>query len=49
MWLSRLIIAAGLVWLAGCTSIEVASLGTALEARNVGINVIDAGGGEGQL
>lgn len=49
MWLSRLIIAAGLVWLAGCTSIEVASLGTALEARNVGINVIDAGGREGQL
>jgi len=49
MWLSRLIIAASLALLAGCGSLEVASLGAALEKRNVAINVIDAGGREGQL
>ena len=49
MWLSRLVIAAGLVLLAGCSSLEVASLGAALEKRDVAINVIGAGGREGQL
>ena len=46
MWLSRVIIAATLVWLAGCSAVEVASLGSALESRDVAINVID-GVGEG--
>lgn len=49
MWLSRLIIAASLVWLAGCSSMEMASLGAALEARDVAVNVVEAGGREGQL
>ena len=49
MWLSRLIIAASLVWLAGCSSMEMASLGAALEARDVAVNVVETGGREGQL
>ena len=49
MWLSRVIIAATLVWLAGCSTVEVASLGSALQSRDVAINVIDAGGRDGQL
>lgn len=49
MWLSRVIIAATLVWLAGCSAVEVASLGSALQSRDVAINVIDAGGRDGQL
>ena len=49
MWLSRLVIAAGLALLSGCSSLEVASLGAALEKRDVAINVISAGGREGQL
>jgi len=49
MWLSRLIIAASLLWLAGCGSVEMASLGTTLEQRDVAINVIDTSGREGQL
>ena len=49
MWLSRVIIAATLVWLAGCSAVEVASLGSALQSRDVAINVIDTGGREGQL
>ena len=49
MWLSRVIIAATLVWLAGSSAVEVASLGSALQSRDVAINVIDTGGREGQL
>jgi len=49
MWLSRLIIAASLVWLAGCSSMEMASLGAALEARDVAVKVVEASGREGQL
>ena len=49
MWLSRLIIAASLVWLAGCGTMEVATLGTALQKRDVAINVVDTGGRNGQL
>lgn len=49
MWLSRLVIAVSLVWLAGCSSIEMASLGAALEQRDVAINVVETGGREGQL
>ncbi|MGC6519638.1 MAG: hypothetical protein ACON37_06400 [Candidatus Puniceispirillaceae bacterium] len=49
MWLSRLIIAASLFWLAGCGTMEVATLGTALQKRDVAINVVDTGGRNGQL
>lgn len=49
MWLSRLVIAASLVWLTGCSTVEVASLGAALEKRDVAVNVVGTGGREGQL
>ena len=49
MWLSRLVIAASLVWLAGCSTVEMASLGAALEKRDVAIHVVGTGGREGQL
>jgi len=49
MWLSRIIFAASLVLLAGCSSMEMASLGAALEKRDVAIHVVDTAGREGQL
>ena len=49
MWLSRLFIAISLVWLAGCSGMEVASLGEALQKRNVAIDVVETGGRDGQL
>ena len=49
MWLSRLVIAASLLGLAACSSMEVASLGEALQSRDVAIHVIETDGRNGQL
>ena len=49
MWLSRLIVAAGLLLLSGCSGLEVKSLGQALYERDAVIEVAQAGGRNGQL
>jgi len=49
MWLSRLVIAASLLGLAACSSMEVASLGEALQSRDVAIHVVETDGRNGQL
>ena len=49
MWLSRLIVAAGLLLLTGCSGLEIKSLGQALYERNAVIEVVQTGGRNGQL
>ena len=49
MWLSRLIVAAGLLLLTGCSGLEIKSLGQALYERNAVIGVVQTGGRNGQL
>ena len=49
MWLSRLIVAAGLLLLTGCSGLEIKSLGQALYERNAVIEVVQSGGRNGQL
>ena len=49
MWLSRLILAAGLLLLTGCSGLEIKSLGQALYERNAVIEVVQSSGRNGQL
>ena len=49
MWLSRLIVAAGLLMLSACSGFEIKSLGQVLYEQNVVISVVEAGGRNGQL
>ena len=49
MWLSRLIVAAGLLLLTGCSGLEIKSLGQALYERNAVIEVMQSTGRNGQL
>ena len=49
MWLSRLIVAAGLLLLTSCSGLEIKSLGQALYERNAVIEVVQSGGRNGQL
>jgi len=49
MWLSRLIVAAGLLLLTGCSGLEIKSLGQALYERNAVIEVFQSSGRNGQL
>jgi len=49
MWLSRLIVAAGLLLLSGCSGLEVKSLGQALYERNAVVDVAQSSGRNGQL
>jgi len=49
MWLSRLIVAAGLLLLTGCSGLEIKSLGQALYERNAVIEVVQSSGRNGQL
>ena len=49
MWLSRLIVACGLLLLSGCSGLEIKSIGQALYERNAFIEVAQSGGRNGQL
>ena len=49
MWLSRLIVAAELLLLTGCSGLEIKSLGQALYERNAVIEVVQSSGRNGQL
>ena len=49
MWLSRLIVVAGLLMLSACSGFEIKSLGQALYEQNAVIAVVEAGGRNGQL
>ena len=49
MWLSRLIVTAGLLLLSACSGFEIKSLGQALYEQNAVISVVEAGGRNGQL
>ena len=49
MWLSRLIVACGLLLLSGCSGLEIKSIGQALYESNAVIEVAQSGGRNGQL
>ena len=49
MWLSRLIVSAGLLLLSACSGFEIKSLGPALYEQNAVISVVETGGRNGQL
>lgn len=49
MWLSRLIVAAALLLLSGCSGLEIKSLGQALYERDAVVNVVQSSGRIGQL
>ncbi|MEC8130627.1 MAG: hypothetical protein VX081_02855 [Pseudomonadota bacterium] len=49
MWLSRLIVTAGLLMLSACSSFEIKSLGQALYEQDAVIEVVQASGRNGQL
>ena len=49
MWLSKLIVAAGLLMLSACSAFEIKSLGQALYEQNVVISVVEGGGRNDQL
>ena len=49
MWLSRLIVTAGLLLLSACSGFEIKSLGQALYEQNAVIAVVETGGRNGQL
>ena len=49
MWLSRLILTAGLLLLSACSGFEIKSLGQALYEQDVVIEVLETGGRTGQL
>ena len=49
MWLSRLIVTAGLLMLSACSGFEIKSLGQALYEQNAVITVVETGGRNGQL
>ena len=49
MWLSRLIVTAGLLLLSACSGFEIKSLGQALYEQNAVIKVVQSDGRNGQL
>ena len=49
MWLSRLLLAIGIITLVGCADTQLQRVGSVLEARDVGVNVVQVGGRTGQL
>ena len=49
MWLSRLIVTAGLLLLSACSGFEIKSLGQALYEQNAVIEVVQSDGRNGQL
>lgn len=49
MWLSRFLLAIGIFALAACADTTLQRVGSVLEARDVGVNVIGASGRIGQL
>ena len=49
MWLSRMIVTAGLLLLSACSGFEIKSLGQALYEQNAVIAVVETGGRNGQL
>ena len=49
MWLSRFLLAIGIFALAACADTTIQRVGSVLEARDVGVNVIEASGRIGQL
>jgi hypothetical protein len=49
MWLSRLVVTAGLLLLSACSGFEIKSLGQALYEQDAVIEVLETGGRTGQL
>ena len=49
MWLSRFFLAAGLMALAACADTTLQRVGSVLESRDVGVNVVEVSGRTGQL
>ena len=49
MWLSRLLAATYLMVLAACADMNIQSLGSSLAKQDIHINVVEAGGREGQI
>ena len=49
MWLSRLVLAIGIVALVGCANTRLQSVGSILESRDVGVYVVEVSGRTGQL
>ena len=49
MWLSRLLLAIGIVALVGCANTRLQSVGSILESRDVGVYVVEVSGRTGQL
>ena len=49
MWLSRFVPVIGLVALVGCADTRLQRVGSVLESRDVGVNVIEVSGRTGQL
>ena len=49
MWLSRLVLAIGIVALVGCADTKLQRVGSILESRDVGVHVVEVSGRTGQL
>lgn len=49
MWLSRLVLAIGIVALVGCADTRLQRVGSILESRDVGVHVVEVSGRTGQL
>ena len=49
MWLPRFVLAIGLMALAACADTKLQRIGSVLESRDVGVNVVDVSGRTGQL
>ena len=49
MWLSRFVLAVGLIALAACADTKFQRVGSVLETRDVGVNVVEVSGRTGQL
>ena len=49
MWLSRLVLAIGIVALIGCADTRLQRVGSILESRDVGVHVVEVSGRTGQL
>ena len=49
MWLSRLVLAIGIVALVGCANTRLQSVGSILDSRDVGVHVVEVSGRTGQL
>ena len=49
MWLSRLVLAIGIVALVGCADTKLQRVGSILESSDVGVHVVEVSGRTGQL